>query len=450
MFQKIKDLALAKGYQMLRGRKLGCPDCGTQLSLPETLPTEGFSAVIHCSSCAWSDSLSSVTYDRDRDAVVKNKPAKSRIRESVGVEKATWLIPAKKGINFLLFFAVFWLGVTSFFSYMLWFGDAQLDGGASPLLGKLFVLPFWIVGLGIFYGGLRMSYTDVLIRIDAKKVVLTRSIINRRWHRDIDRKLVEGVELSVSHTQNNRRVYQLEVENKRGGSIKFGSGLTDDEKNWMLGQLREFLRIESESQAVGYARQDEQGKTLPHFGFSELKEMDSKALSLSRIGHDGFRITQKDRCGPWLLIGGALIMVGSTVFMSFFWADHSVSVDSSLFALIDLLFTAVPVLIMSIMFLVALGLMIAGYRFWGRRKTYEFSRRDLVFTELWRSKRKQARYAKADFLKTSKKVSGRVNDDPRYKLTLTGKKQSLKICSFENAGVTRQLEEWLNAWLQDA
>ena len=217
MFKKLISLASEKAYELLKKRGASCPDCAKPLTLPDHLPEAGYKSTIKCTHCSWMGSIGSLHRSSDDDhSAIQSKPSDSNIRESIGIQKATWLIPAKKKFNFLMFFGAIWITMISFATYGMITGGVNMEGGgeAPPWVAGLFLVPFWGVGLVVGYIGLRMAYTELLVRVDQSDVVLTRKFFKRIWDKSIPREHVGRVHLSESHKQNESSVYLIEIENE--------------------------------------------------------------------------------------------------------------------------------------------------------------------------------------------------------------------------------------------
>ncbi|GEM_PF-4728524 len=446
MFKKLAHFASEKGYQLLLKRGTPCPECGNPLNLPQSLPEAGFKSTIKCRHCSWMGSIGGLNRSSDDEMSsgegcqkVYPKPSDSQIREVIGIQKATWLIPAKKGVNFLMFFAAFWLSIVSFITFGMITGSVDMEGGGDlPVwAGGLFLIPFWLIGLGVGYLGLRMAYTELLIRVDQDAVILTRKFFNRMWDKTIPREQVGKVHLSVAYRQNESPVYQVEVDNNDGKHIKFGNSLSQDEKKWVLGGLRDFLEVGSQGE-----ESDFQGS-----GRMESVEVGSKTLKVEKVGHVGFRVTRIYRAGPWFLGIGLIVVVGTLIGLCIQWQDFEHDASSGIGYFFDLIFTAVPFLMTLIGLLIGIGMMAGGYWAQGRRKVFEFNKAGLTLTVQWRGDRNRKKFSRDEFRQVSQKGSGHVNNEPRYKVSLIGDRQTLVICDYENEEVASAVHAWLLDWL---
>ena len=185
MFNKIKNLAMQSGYRLLRAKGANCPECKYKLNLPAQIPDDGMDTMLTCSQCGWSDSLSglfSLTRG-DHLSAKTTKPDGCKILESVEMGTHTWLIPAKKRLNFLMFFSAFWLFATGFVVIGSLFGKVTdtSTGESVTGWGYLFFMPFLLVGLIAAYIGLRLAFTELILRVDGDKITLLRRFFGRVW-----------------------------------------------------------------------------------------------------------------------------------------------------------------------------------------------------------------------------------------------------------------------------
>ena len=449
MFKKLVSSAKESGYQKVRKKGVRCPDCGNALDLPEHLPEAGFGMTLKCSHCSWMGGLSSLISHGSRDQLLssrKEKPEGSKIKEVIGEVKASWLIPAKRKFNFLMFFALFWLLVTGAFTFGLLFGGVQVSGDMPLWGGMLFLGIFWLIGLGMGYAGLRMAYTELLVRVDENAVILTRRFFKKMWSHSIPRDQVKRVSLGVAYTQNEVPVYQLEIKNTDGKDLKFGSSLSLDEKRWLLGGLESVLGKSSGEKIAQQGQVD--GLFSGASDLSGLEELKTKSLTVQSMGRGGVRIIRRYTAGPVLMIAGLITMIGDFVWMGSMWSDHSVGESSDGIArVIDFLFSSLP-LIFSLVGLVVGGALMAG-GFWvlGRKILFEFDRDGLKVQTEWRGKKTQKQFSKSEVLRVDVTHSGNVNNQPRFAVAVVTESENLKICGFEPDDVADTVKLWVDRWI---
>lgn len=101
-------------------------------------------------------------------------PAGSKVsRVELGPGVVAWEVPPTGKSGGLLIFATMWLLLIGLFTAVAAvpaFGEV----GSSKWLLFLFLVPFWVVGIGMLYGGLRAKYAQHFIAVDADTVKMSR------------------------------------------------------------------------------------------------------------------------------------------------------------------------------------------------------------------------------------------------------------------------------------
>lgn len=446
MFKKIKNIAMKGGYRLALSKGADCPECGKKLHLPARMPEGGMDAVISCHHCGWSDSFSGLfSLSRgDHLGAKQSKPEETKILESVDGDRYTWLMPAKRRPNFMLFFSALWLLFIGFFTGVMVFGNPTDSSTGEPLgwWVYLFLVPFWAVGLGLAYVGLRQAFTELILRVDGREVTLLRKFFGRVWGKSIARDDVGTVSLKEAYRQNESPVYHVFVDNKNGKDIKFGSGLNHDEKRWMLGQLKVVL-----GQAVATVAAD---GTVSSLAGMELDEYQGKGLEIKRVGRDGFRVKRRYGCGKWLITAGLFaLVVAGVIFMKTVGEFSDDSGGEGVRWFLFNLFDYAGLIAVLVIVMVAAGVIAGGVWALGRVVVSEFGPDALTVTTRWRHNRKRQRYERSLFRKVRRSNSGHVNNDPRYRVVLIGTKKSVTVCGFENEEVSLLLKAWLEHWMRE-
>ena len=75
----------------------------------------------------------------------------------------------------------------------------------------LFSLPFWAIGLGMLYFGLRAKYSWHLLMLSPEAVVLARSLFKRNTRKSLARNKLESVEKREFYQQNYSPAYVIEL-----------------------------------------------------------------------------------------------------------------------------------------------------------------------------------------------------------------------------------------------
>lgn len=218
---------------------LCCPQCGRKAGRV----AEG--AVAVCGHCGWRGSLLEWAPRGDQAAAFRAvdpdrpPPGTKVVRRDLGGGAVAWEVPPSGRSGGLMFFAVIWNGFILLFTAV--FGGAmlggKLEGDAPGWLAILFLIPFWAVGIGLAYAVVRMKFARHLVVVDSREAVLVRSMFGRTKRRALAREGLEAVEKSAFYQQNDRPVHGVELRG-RGGRLRFGSALTEEEKNWLVADIR--------------------------------------------------------------------------------------------------------------------------------------------------------------------------------------------------------------------
>ncbi|MFC5050149.1 hypothetical protein ACFPK9_05960 [Rubritalea spongiae] len=440
----MKNIALSKGYEALRRKGANCPECGAVLHLPARVPAEN--DVIQCSACSWSGGPFDFISSDDDWGAVKQQPAGSKIVKSETADGVRWLMPAAKRLNFLCVFAFLWLSFISFFTAMVLFGEVEDD--MSRWAVSLFLVPFWAVGLGVGYAGLRMMLLESILLVNSGEVQLMQKLFGKVKVKELSRAEVKRVERYTAYSQNDRPVYGLRIVTGGKEKLDFGSRLNEDEKRWLLSELKELLVSRKERKVANMSSASGYGGAMQLSSYADLQEIQEKGLELNRVGNSGFRIEREHLSGKWFMLGG-LIAAAVSVFlfsraMEMF---DDMGRDFDFFELISLLFELVPFIIGLGFGVAALGAFAAARHFWGLIEQFEFSNDELVVKKGKRGHRmKETRYPKDVFHSGTSRESGSVNNEPRYSVSVKGRSKRVGIVSFVKRDTADQLLGWLDVW----
>ncbi len=214
-----------------------CPFCGADLSslgLPEAMEqsiTPGTEFV---------PSTEPAGERRELPAV----PSKSGIRivES-SAERIVLYIPgggaAARGIGC---FAFFWNTFMVVFTLAMVFGGIQggNQNGLSILGVAAFLSLFWAVGLGMAWFWMRMKFERTFLLVERQRLVLQKVLFSRKRVDETVLTRESRAELVESYQQNEQPVYRIEVQGQER-AVKFGTSLSDAEKDWLVDRLNDFL-----------------------------------------------------------------------------------------------------------------------------------------------------------------------------------------------------------------
>lgn len=213
--------------------KLTCPKCSAALALEDANLAEG---VCRCRNCQEFFKISALLTG---DALVTRtaKPAYSTVefvsdRDSLGL-----IVPPgkdRKAGYFFLVFALFWNALT-----WTMFVVTLSQGEIFP---TLFLIPFILVGAVVAGLCLFMFKGEFTLSIDRQECRAIWSILKWNYTRKVATPEITAVREDVVYRKNYQPVYGIGlVHGSR--TLKFGSGLTEDERKWLIGEIRHFLKI---------------------------------------------------------------------------------------------------------------------------------------------------------------------------------------------------------------
>ncbi|MFN0052977.1 MAG: hypothetical protein ACKV0T_12390 [Planctomycetales bacterium] len=179
-------------------------------------------------------------------------PAKSRILiVELSDDRVVLLIPGgglnSKGLGW---FALFWNLFMCCFTPPWFIGAFRGEDNQPPpmLVIVAFLGLFWAVGLGLAYFWLRLRYERTFVFLDRERIALQKTLLGRRR---LNETLLTGdsrAELVEAYSQNDTPVYRIEVGGI-GTPAKFGTALSDEEKNWLVDRINAFLGVETTGSA---------------------------------------------------------------------------------------------------------------------------------------------------------------------------------------------------------
>jgi len=203
---------------------MNCPSCGAAL---DAAGVDLETSVVRCANCGRETRLS---LGESVEQPVE-PPAKTRVvidRSRPG--QIALFVPGQGGCFFLIF-AAFWLTIVSVMT------AAFSKAGGFMLL---FLVPFWIAGLGMLLVGLFIRFGVTGVYIDREQFIITRKLFNKGWTRRGATKDISAIRLTEAYKQNDRPVMAVGIA-AAANSYSFGSFLSDEEKRWIAFELRAFM-----------------------------------------------------------------------------------------------------------------------------------------------------------------------------------------------------------------
>ena len=141
-------------------------------------------------------------------------------------------MPGKGGCGMIVF-ALFWLGLTA------GIGVGFIAGGASwPVF--LFFIPFLGIGCAMLLFGLFSRYGITGVYLDNTQYLVTKKLWGKGWTRRGPLEAINSISIAEAYRRNESPVTAVTI-NIGSKTIKFGSFLTDEEKQWIASELRAFM-----------------------------------------------------------------------------------------------------------------------------------------------------------------------------------------------------------------
>jgi hypothetical protein len=102
------------------------------------------------------------------------------------------------------------------------------------------LVPLWLVGLGVLVAGLFLRFGVTGLRLDRREFVITRRLFGCGWARRGLTDQITAIELRKAFEPEDGPVMAVTI---RAGArtYSFASFLRDEEKEWIVAELRRFL-----------------------------------------------------------------------------------------------------------------------------------------------------------------------------------------------------------------
>ncbi|MCE9611006.1 MAG: hypothetical protein K8R23_12500 [Chthoniobacter sp.] len=225
-------------------KELACPGCGNRFKPFAAAPVRSFSELarpVSCPQCGHTFRFNERA--KARGEAVANppgphrKPADTKIEMVAGEGAWVYLIPRSRSANrwFFVFFAAVWNLVSWPFVFLADFHSTERGAAAWPLIA---LIP--AVGLGLIYVALQLTFATYQLTLGPQTVRLRRKLLlQRTW--DLPVTEITSVCKKEFYQQNYQPVFGIEIT-AGARRIRFGSQLSEEEKNWLCWQISEFAR----------------------------------------------------------------------------------------------------------------------------------------------------------------------------------------------------------------
>lgn len=166
-----------------------------------------------------------------------DKPSWSRIESYVTPDELGFILPplGLRGVTlFFLFFTVIW-------NAMSWLGfiAALVSGDVG---GAFFMSLFLAVGAVTFAIFLYLLKAEVAILINRDEISFSRTVFGKSFSQVRAFADLKEVSMVECYRSNRVPVSGVGLSFRSGRSIKFGSTLKDDEKQWLLSEIVHFRK----------------------------------------------------------------------------------------------------------------------------------------------------------------------------------------------------------------
>ena len=212
---------------------LVCKTCNAAIDPADANITEG---VCTCRQCGGFFKIATLLTE---DAVITRiaRPAYSSVEFFSDRDSLGFIIPRGRSRGtafFFLFFALFWNALSwTMFTVSIFQGE---------FAAVLFLLIFVSVGAGLALVALYSFYGEFSLLADRSTCRAVWTLFKWNRTKSLITTSITAVTEEVVYTKNYQPVYGVGL--KSGSkTLKFGSALTEEERKWIIGELRHFLGV---------------------------------------------------------------------------------------------------------------------------------------------------------------------------------------------------------------
>ena len=208
-----------------------CPKCNSEISETDVNIQEG---VAFCASCSEVFNLSSFLKNETPITRIA-KPEYSKIESYTAEDSFGMNLPAQSfnGTSFFfLFFTTFWNAITWVFVVT---SISQQEIGIF-----LFSLPFVAVGICTFLMFLDFWKGEFSLLVDKQSAIAVWRLFKFKHRKIVPFSDITYVVEDVVYTKNYQPVHGVGIKYGKK-SLKFGSGITENERIWGIGELKYFI-----------------------------------------------------------------------------------------------------------------------------------------------------------------------------------------------------------------
>jgi|GEM_PF-1365537 len=221
-----------------------CPECG------ERQPFERTKTIFTCPACHYRGSRTEWSMRRMTKLIKDGSvplpadpdippPGTKIVRRTLDANTIAWELPPSGKSAGLLAFASLWLAFVTFWTFGALIAASSTNDPQSWLF-PAFSIPFWAVGLWMLYYGLRTKFAKHLFLIEAREIIMVRSLFGRKKRKALQRASLKWVQKKEFSQQNYTPVYGVEIRGE-DGKLRFGTSLSEDEKDWLVADMKRVL-----------------------------------------------------------------------------------------------------------------------------------------------------------------------------------------------------------------
>src|SRR5262249_31312531 len=144
-------------------------------------------------------------------------------------------------------FAIIWNSFIGFFFAVLLLAGAK--GNGPPWQMMAFLSVFLAVGIGLAYFAIKMKFERTLLFIERDRAALRKTLFGRTKTQEVELEKGSVAALALSYEQNDQPVYAVTL-NGVGKVLRFGTALSDPEKEWVVDRVNEVIGARDPLQAT--------------------------------------------------------------------------------------------------------------------------------------------------------------------------------------------------------
>ncbi len=152
--------------------------------------------------------------------------------------------------------AIFWLGITGVITF------AMAVSGDAPWFAFLFMGVFWVIGIAMAVGAVRMGKRQAIIDVIGDTLLVSETTGQRTKQHEWTADQIRSIHMGPSGMEvNNKPIMQLQIQPIEGKKLGIFSNRDRNELRWLATTLR---------QSLGLSRQDAEPPADPALTDDEM------------------------------------------------------------------------------------------------------------------------------------------------------------------------------------